>query len=115
MRAGGGGGGGAGDASGGVEVAVGGPRQRGAGGGALAALTDVLGAHRGPGGGPGGTGAGALDVEEDVLVGAVVDWVVAAAPAEADAHQRALMRDVVRLGIDGFALLGDPADEELFR
>jgi len=47
------------------------------------------------------------------LVGVVVDWVVAAAPSEADVRQRALMHDVVRLGVQGYALLADPVDEEL--
>jgi hypothetical protein len=97
-----------GDAAGGLRRGGG-----GGGGGALAALTDVFGTRSGPTGAGTGPGAGALDVEEDTLVGVVVDWVVAAAPSEADVRQRALMHDVVRLGVRGYALLADPVDEEL--
>ena len=77
----------------------------------MATLTDVMGVvSHGLGGGGrsssgGSTLGGPMDVEEDTLVGVVVDWIVGSVKNEADEHHRTLKYDLIRLVIEGFGML----------
>ena len=83
----------------------------------MATLTDVMGvvSHGVGGGGRSMSGGasvnGPLDVEEDTLVGVVVDWIVGNVKNEADEHHRTLKYDLIRLGIEGFGMLEEGYEE----